>query len=227
MNSIKAGIYSINPKFKEGSKNYDKTKDLITETLANYEKVLIDLSNFYDVKIDQLILKKVELEADLLGSILDEKYLSYLIEDTEKRKSNDKVKNTVKENFTSALNKLLNRKKENKALDPYTMNKLIDSNDVQEEIGESIIEKFESALNKEIKNKENILNIEKEITRINSEIERLNDCKSKNIYDAMEIGDKEVAIGIRKPRLFSKISRFFIKSLRKFLRKCVHKIKMW
>ena len=31
MNSIKAGIYNINPKFKEGSKNYEETKKLITK----------------------------------------------------------------------------------------------------------------------------------------------------------------------------------------------------
>ena len=75
MNAIKIGIKEINPKFKEGSKNYEATKELVTETLAKYEDALIELSEFYDGKIEQLILRKVELESSLLGSLLNEEYL--------------------------------------------------------------------------------------------------------------------------------------------------------
>ena len=75
MNSIQAGIYNINPKFKEGSKNYEQTKKLVAETLASYEAALLELSQFYDGKIEQLILRKVELEAGLIGSILNDEFL--------------------------------------------------------------------------------------------------------------------------------------------------------
>ena len=42
MNSIQAGIYNINPKFKEGSKNYEQTKKLVAETLASYEAAFLE-----------------------------------------------------------------------------------------------------------------------------------------------------------------------------------------
>ena len=61
MNSIKTEIYEINPKFKEGSKNYETTKKLVSEALVNYEKALLELSEFFDGKIEQLILRKVEV----------------------------------------------------------------------------------------------------------------------------------------------------------------------
>ena len=79
LNAIRAGIKDINPKFKEGAKNYDQIKTLVTDTLSDYEQALKELSNFYDGKIEQLILRKVELEADYVGSILNEQYLKDVI----------------------------------------------------------------------------------------------------------------------------------------------------
>jgi hypothetical protein len=66
MNAISVGIRNINPKFNEKSKNYDITKAAILDTLTNYESALVELSEFYDGKIEQLILRKVELESHLL-----------------------------------------------------------------------------------------------------------------------------------------------------------------
>lgn len=66
MNAISVGIKNINPKFNEKSKNYDITKAAILEALTNYEAALVELSEFYDGKIEQLILRKVELESHLL-----------------------------------------------------------------------------------------------------------------------------------------------------------------
>ena len=56
LNAIKSEIKDINPKFKEGAKNYDSVKQIVLETLSNYEQALTELSEFYDVKIEQLIL---------------------------------------------------------------------------------------------------------------------------------------------------------------------------
>ena len=75
MNAITVGIKNINPKFNENSKNYDITKAAILDTLTNYEAALVELSEFYDGKIEQLILRKVELESHLLGSIVKDEYL--------------------------------------------------------------------------------------------------------------------------------------------------------
>lgn len=66
MNAITIGIRNINPRFDEKSKNYDITKAAILDTLTNYESALVELSEFYDRKIEQLILRKVELESHLL-----------------------------------------------------------------------------------------------------------------------------------------------------------------
>ncbi len=66
INAITIGIKNINPRFDEKSKNYDITKAAILDTLTNYESALVELSEFYDRKIEQLILRKVELESHLL-----------------------------------------------------------------------------------------------------------------------------------------------------------------
>ena len=55
MNAITVGIKNINPKFNENSKNYDITKAAILDTLTNYEAALVELSEFYDGKIEQLM----------------------------------------------------------------------------------------------------------------------------------------------------------------------------
>ena len=75
MNAITIGIREINSKFTEGSKNYETTKNTIVETMTNYKQALIELSEFYDGKIEQLILRKVELEASLVGAIINEEFL--------------------------------------------------------------------------------------------------------------------------------------------------------
>lgn len=210
MNSIKAGIYGINPKFKEGSKNYESTKQLVTETLAAYEQALIELSEFYDGKIEQLILRKVELEAHLVGSLLNEEYLRAMIVKKSKQKESDQVKMSVKDNIKMALEKLKAKKNTNSELDPLEISKLLDQQDVAIEIDQKLASNVEKA---EIDKKENyefIEKTEKEISMITAEIERINERKQKSIYDAMEVGDKTMATSIRKPRVIKKITRFFV-----------------
>ena len=75
MNAISVGIRNINPKYNEKSKNYDITKASILDSLTRYEAALVELSEFYDTKIEQLILRKVELESHLLGSVIRDEYL--------------------------------------------------------------------------------------------------------------------------------------------------------
>lgn len=209
LNSIKAEIYRLNPNFREGSKNYDRTKEIVTETINNYEKALIDLSSFYDGKIEQLILKKVELEAGLIGSILNDEYLYNMIIEVENTKKNDKLRKTLKENFNNVLKRFLKKKEENNISDPNMITKLIDSNDVDVEIKESVVDMLERFSNEKTQNKENMLRFEKEIAMVNAEIDRVNERKKKSIYDAMEVGDKSLTTGIKRPRLFTRITRFF------------------
>lgn len=210
MNAIKTGIYEINPKFKEGSKNYDTTKKLVSETLANYEKTLIELSEFYDGKIEQLILRKVELEASLVGSILNEEYLSEKVIRKNEQKDNDKVKRSVTDNIKSAIEKITNRKKAKNEIDFNDISKLIDGQDVVSEIDTKLNKRIEKTVEDKKANKEFLAKVEKEIALIDDEIDKINERKKQSIYDAMEVGDKAIATNIRKPRMFKKITRFFV-----------------
>ncbi len=210
MNAIKTGIYEINPKFKEGSKNYDNTKDLVTETLADYEQSLVELSEFYDGKIEQLILRKVELEANLVGSILNEEYLYQKVARKTEQKENDKVKKTVKENIKVVLDRFVNRKQESKEIDPRALEHLIDGQDVATEIEQKLEGRIEKSVTDKKNNNEFIEKIEKEIALIDTEIQKLNERKIKSIYDAMEVGNNQLTTSIKRPRVFKKITRFFV-----------------
>ena len=55
-----------------------------------------------------------------------------------------------------------------------------------------------------------VINTEKEISLVSKEIERLNKQKEKAIIDAMESEEKSVSNNIRKPKLFNKITKFFV-----------------
>lgn len=210
MNSIKTGIYQINPKFKEGSKNYDTTKALVLETLASYEQALLELSRFYDGKIEQLILKKVELEASLIGSILNEEYLYQKYMKRSDDKENDQVKKSIAENIKSAIEKIVKKKRDNSEIvDPQMISKLMDSQEIATEIDAKLSGQIDKVEEEKKINKEFISKVEKEISMINAEIEKINDRKTKSIYDAMEVGDKSISATIRKPRVIGRITRFF------------------
>ena len=210
MNSIKTGIYNINPKFKEGSKNYEETKKLVTETLASYEQALVELSQFFDGKIEQLILRKVELEASLIGTILNDEYLrEELISDTDK-KENDKAKLSVKDSIKSVLERFRLKKTEKaNAIDPMEISKLMDKQDIVCEMDEQFSSNIEKRKDAKAKNTEFSKKVEKEISLINSEIERINERKKESISKAMEVGGTDMVTTIRRPRVIKRITTFF------------------
>lgn len=210
MNSIKTGIYNINPKFKEGSKNYEETKKLVTETLASYEQALVELSQFFDGKIEQLILRKVELEASLIGTILNDEYLrEELVSDTDK-KENDKAKLSVKDSIKSVLERFRLKKTEKaNAIDPMEISKLMDKQDIVCEMDEQFSSNIEKRKDAKVKNTEFSKKVEKEISLINSEIERINERKKESISKAMEVGGTDMVTTIRRPRVIKRITTFF------------------
>lgn len=210
MNAVKTGIYEINHNFKESSKNYEQVRELVSETLANYKDTLIELSDFYDGKIEQLILRKVELEASLVGSLLNDEYLYRKINRRIYQKENDEVRNSVKDNVKFFIDKIKSKKQEQVQVDPTEIYKTMDAQDVIDEVDEKNSASLITAKVNKKENLDSISRIEKEITLVNSEIERLNEQKRKAIYDAMEIGDRSIAKNIRKPRVFKKITRIFI-----------------
>lgn len=210
MNSIKTGIYNINPKFKEGSKNYEATKKLVSETLSNYEQALLDLSSFYDGKIEQLILRKVELESSLIGSILNEEYLNENIEKRNNQKENDSVKKSVKDNIKAVIEKIKNRRTANAEVDPKMITNLLDQQEVAIELDEQFSNNIDKIIKDKNDNKDSMEKFEQEISLINSEIDKINERKKNSIYDAMEIGGKELTPNVKKIKIFGRITRFFV-----------------
>ncbi|MFG6319268.1 MAG: hypothetical protein K1W33_05355 [Clostridia bacterium] len=209
MNAITVGIKNINPKFNENSKNYDITKAAILDTLTNYEAALVELSEFYDGKIEQLILRKVELESHLLGSIVKDEYLIKKEEEKKMQKDNDKVKRNISTAFKNMIEKLGNKKKQNE-IDATLISKAKDAQDIEFEIDEQLSARIEKTKEEETQNKDRIAKVEKEIFLINDEIKRINERKKQNLLDAMEVGEKWVTTTIKKPKTFSRITRFFV-----------------
>ena len=207
MNAITVGIKNINPKFNENSKNYDITKAAILDTLTNYEAALVELSEFYDGKIEQLILRKVELESHLLGSIVKDEYL--IKKEKKIQKDNDKVKRNISTAFKNMIEKLGNKKKQNE-VDATLISKAKDAQDIEFEIDEQLSARIEKTKEEETQNKDRIAKVEKEIFLINDEIKRINERKKQNLLDAMEVGEKWVTTTIKKPKTFSRITRFFV-----------------
>ena len=209
LNSIKTGIYNINPKFKDGAKNYEQTKKLVSETLVVYESALLELSEFYDGKIEQLILRKVELESELIGSILNEEYFRQKLIRNNQQKENDKVKLSVKDSIKAALERLKNKKTAQTSIDPLEISKLMDKQDVVCELDQKLSSKIEKTESDQKANVEYISKVEKEISLVNSEIERINERKQKSIYDAMEVGDKAMTTTLKRPKVIKRITTFF------------------
>lgn len=208
MNAISVGIRNINPRYTEKSKHYEITKASILNSLTNYEAALMELSKFYDNKIEQLILRKVELEANLLGSVIRDQYLYKMENKRVEQQENDKVKKKISSTFKGMVDKITLKKKE-RISDVNLIRNAIDIADVESEITKQLNNRVEKTKMQEKENKENIYNIEKEIKAINSEIKRINERKKANLLNAMEVGDKWVATTIKKPRTFTKITRFF------------------
>ena len=210
MNAIKIGISEINSKFKEGSKNYESTKNAILDTMSNYKQALIELSEFYDGKIEQLILRKVELEASLIGAIINEEFLFEIHDKRVKQKESDKVKDTIKNGIRKVLEKISKKKCLNTQVDTRMITELQDGKDIEMELAENIDNNIEKNLKERSNNKEIIEKIEKEIRLTNDEIKRINERKKQALFDAMEIGNKYISTEIRKPKMFKKITRFFV-----------------
>lgn len=107
------------------------------------------------------------------------------------------------------LEKLSNKKKQNEAIDINFMSKVQDAKDVELEIEEQLAARITKTKEEKTQNKDRISKVEKEIYLINEEIKRINERKKQNLLNAMEVGEKWVTTTIKRPRTFTKITRFF------------------
>lgn len=210
LNAISVEIKNINPKYNENSKNYDSTKADILDALTNYETALMELSDFYDEKIEQLILKKVELDTQKLGLLMKDEIL---LEKTEKKVGE-------KENLTSKVSKgvksivekinFKNQNKEKEYIDVSLYNKVKDIADIKQEVNQKMESRVKKAKEDSSKNSNQIQKIDEQIKNINLEIKKVNEKKQQNLMNAMEIGDKWIAVNLKRPKAFTKIKRFFM-----------------
>ena len=208
VNSINYGIKRINSKFTERSKNYNLIKEAILDSMTRYEDSLIKLSQFYDSKIEQLIVRRFELQTHLIGTIARQEVLNREEKVKEESKNESKIRNVLKLGIKKAIDKIKLEKKEN-TINSVEIRKLRDKQEIESEQ----VTKIDDSINKTkelIKiNTQKIEKMNKEIYLITSEIKKLNERKKEAINYAMESGDKWLLASNKKPRTFERITRFF------------------
>ncbi len=209
MNAIKTSIKEFYPKFKDGTKNYEKIKYLVSTSMIDYEKNLAELGHFYDIKIDNLILDKVETESCLCYSILSKRYFNDRAKIRDNLKTNDRAKFSVRETMAGFIDKFSRKKEEKQSIDPMMMNKLMDSQDIVNDLNSFNDHEYNRIIEDARANEEDIATFTKKVKEIDEKITKLNDEKKAKIIDAMEDGGKDVSVVIKKPKTFSKITKFF------------------
>lgn len=206
LNSIHASMYKINSKFNEKSKNYNVVKKEILDVLTDYELALTEYSDYYDYKLEELILKKVELESHLVGKIFREE--NFKSEENEKAKQTDKLKSTFAETTKRILEKFSIKKKENQ-INVQDISRMQDCLDLEQEQIRKLDKKVEKVQEKNRTNMSEIIEIEKEIKKISSEINSINEKKKLALEAAMETKDKWIATTVKKTHTFARITKFF------------------
>ena len=194
LNSMEISIIRINPKYNEKSKNYVKMRDQLKDTLKQYENVLGQFCDYYDQKIEKLILKKIELESKLLIEKI------WQAQVTQKGQAKINNKNIVK-GINTILKKIKGKIDQKEQLDVGVIDRLQDGKDIEKELANNLDESS--------KNKKNIQNMQKEIIIINKKIEKLNEEKKNKVFEVLEVGGKSLSTEIKKPKTFKKITKFF------------------
>ena len=210
LNSITASIHSINNKFNEGSKNYDLAKKNISDAISRYKENLVELSEFYDGKIEQLILSKVEIEASLLGGIVKDEVLDYKLALKTKQKDNDLLKQKINDNSMNCYQRIIEERQKSGVVDTLALRHKKDADDINREIDVKMQSRIDKTLNDQKENAEVVAKREKKIRAINEEIELINQRKVDAITRAMEEGGVFLTANVKKPRTFTRIKRFFI-----------------
>ncbi|MGN1298487.1 MAG: hypothetical protein ACI4UE_00665 [Candidatus Scatovivens sp.] len=208
VNSINFGIKKINSKFTEKSKNYYIVKEQILDSMTRYESALKQLGEFYDGKIEQLIIRKLELQTNLVCNIVRQQYLMNRKNIKSTAEDNDKIKNVLTLGIKKAIEKIKEKKNKNK-VDILDINKLRDKEEIEKEQTIKIKNSISIIDSKIEENKKLIEKANKEIFLITSEIKKLNDRKKEALFNAMEAEDKWMITKIKKPKTFEKITRFF------------------
>ena len=209
LNSIYTSINRINPKFNETSRNYGVIKQDILDVLTDYEVALTELSDYYDVKLEELILKKVELESSLVGKVFREESLKKEEDTSIKLKNKDHLKMTFSEKAKNIAQKVSVKKQKDYSVDVADIRRLQDFADLEAEQDNRLNKKISKIQENNQTNQAEIVSIENEIKKISEEINKLNEKKRLGLEEAMETREKWIATTLRKPSLWSKTKSFF------------------
>ena len=209
LNSIYASMNRINPKFNETSKNYGLVKQDILDVLTDYEVALTEYSDFYDIKLEQLILKKVELESNLVGKVFREEALKKDENKKIKTKDKDYLKVSFSEKTKNIVEKVSTQKQGKSVLDYKDIRNLMDLEDLELEQTNRINKKISKIQENDKKNQNEIAGIEKEIKKISKEIDEINEKKRLGLETAMETREKWISTTLKKPSVWDRTKNFF------------------
>ena len=205
-NAFNGCIKRINSKFIKNKKHRD-LQEKIEESLKKYEQVLIEIADFYDVKIEQLILKKVELQAHLVGKIIREEFYFQEEEKNKNAKKNDNLLNSLANNIKSAISKIKNKKEKNE-IDITMISKLKDKEELEIEQKENIKNSLEKNQNDIQENRDEISNLENEILSIQIEINLINQNKKNELMEFMGSSNNGLIVKEKNRRVIGFIKRF-------------------
>lgn len=210
-NSLNLSIKKLNSRFNK-NKKYKEIQEKLEESLKKYEQVLNDIANFYDLKIEQLILNKVELQAHLVGKIFREEFYLQEEEKSKKAKQNDNLLNSLSNGIKSAISKIKTKKEENE-IDITMISKLKDKEELEKEQKENIKNSLEKNQNDIQGNRDEIIKLENEILSIQKEINRINQNKKDTLMNFFESSNKSLIIKNDKSRVLGTIKRFIFGKL--------------
>ena len=209
LKSIYASMNRINPKFNETSKNYGIVKQDILDVLTDYEFALTEYSDFYDGKLEKLILKKVELESNLIGKGFREEALNKDEEKKVKTKDKDYLKLSFSEKTKNIAKKVSMQKQGESVVDYKDIRNLIDLEDLEIEQVNNLNKKISKIQENNKNNQCEIAGIEKEIKKISEQIEEINEKKRLGLETAMETREKWIATTLKKPSVWDRTKSFF------------------
>ena len=209
LQSIYVSMNRINPKFNETSKNYGVIKQDILDVLTDYEVALTELSDYYDVKLEDLILKKVELEANLVGKVFKDESLKQEEDKKIKLKDKDYLKLSFSEKSQNIVQRVSAGKQENHSVDFKDIRYLRDLADLESEQNNKLDRKITNVQESGKNNQAEIEDIEKKIKSISNEITTINEKKKLKIENAMETREKWISTTLRKPSVWARTKNFF------------------
>ena len=209
LNSIYVSMNRINPNFNETSKNYGIIKKNILDVLTDYESALTEFSDYYDKKLENLILKKVELESNLVGKIFREESLTKDETIKTKMKDKDYLKMSFSEKTRDIATKVSAQKSSNNTINYMDIRALKDLTDLELERNNKIDKKISKIKENNENNQSEIKKIESEIQKVSKEIIEMNEKKRLGLEEAMETRDKWISVTLKKPSVWAKTKRFF------------------